>query len=370
MIVRQPGRDFNRGRVAVPTWRTGATPFAWTSIASTVPLSAVSDFSGVAWRDDTGGVKAYAAATGGHGGNLTTNDVSAIDFSAPAPAWSLLYAGGNATGWNTVGNVTSRFPADNSPAPRHVYWFAGWAGGNVNRVMLFGSQGMGSGAAQWPQLDGFDPVTRTWDAPGAYADIANSRDYISTADPTTGKLYGAWNGITIWDPTTAWSSRASYASSGTGPQPTRYGCFDQTNGDVFFINVNDNWAGGATPAFGAISVTGVLSGAYTANASAGYTDLLAATANASWFYQSLTYDIDLGGFWYYAGLPGARQKIYFIKRNVGPKTVDITLQAVTGATPPAQTGGTMNKCYYASQYKALILISPSANVHFLPTQSL
>lgn len=378
MLIRHPARDFGRGAPIVssyPAWRQGATPFQWASIAGTTGPGALADYSGVGWRDDNTGIEAGSIAPGGHGGNLTNNRCDAIQLMDDAPAWRNLAAAGNSTGWNTNGSVP--YLTDGTPAPRHEYWYTQWAGGVINRYMLFGYLGMGSGANQGSKLDGFNPATGLWDAAGTFSDLINSFDRMTTFDPATGVLYGAWNGVAKFDPRTSPPTRSSIGSSGSGPQPTRYASWDSANNDLFFVNVSDNWAGGATPAFGAISTAGVLSGAYTANASAGYTDLVAAAASVNWAYASLTYDPDLGGFWYYAGLSdafagvaNAAAKIYFIKRNVGPKTVDVTLRSVTGV--PAHSlgsgqGGVMNKLYYASRLKCLLLIIGGGNVHFLPT---
>lgn len=167
-------------------------------------------------------------------------------------------------------------------------------------------------------------------------------------------------------------TRAYAAPSGGGLQPTRYGTFDEANGDIFFINANDNWAGGLSPVAGAISLGGVTGAAYTFNASAAYSDLNSACLNAGWAYANLVYDKDTDGFWYYGGLSGATAKVYYLKRNVGSRTIDVSIPTVTGVTPPTCDGGVHSKFHYSSRLRCLILIvsSAGANVHFLPTATL
>jgi hypothetical protein len=259
-------------------------------------------------------------AAGGHGGNLTNNQVQSIRLDVDSPAWQVRKAAGDATGWPTAGTTTPYFPADGTPAPRHTYWFHHWVP-ELNRYMMFGASGMGSGAADWARLDGFDPATNTWDAAGTYANpTANS--YASIRDTLTGNIWSI-NAQKYFNPNTQTWTTVTFTGSGAGL--ARSGAFDSTRNQFFGLYSGDNWSvGNSTVVACKMSTTGVRTN-ITFNSSAAYTQFL---ADAPGFLTvALTYDPDLDVFYFYGFMcRGSGSELREEKSPVARHTTASTVQ--------------------------------------------
>lgn len=346
----------------LPTWLATAAVGQWAQIPNTSAPAALKDYSGIAWRVETGKVEALSALAGGHTGNYFSNEVRSIDLWANTPTWVQRRASSDSSAYDTTG-AGSAYYADGRPAPRHTYWDCIWVP-ERSRYMI-GGRFFGSGAVDKNVCDAFNPATNDWDAAGTYAN--NPGGLVRGGrDPNTGIWYhgSGWQ----YNPTTDfWSTWAN-----TGPTWNRgMLAWDSLRNHFFHLSTGDNFSFGNS-VLSAVKVTANgIATAISFSASSAYTDFVANGAN--FLTSAIDYDPDADCYYFYNGGAEGAQKVYKITPDSGT-TWGMSLLTVTGLTPAqslatggSPVGGVQNKVRYISPWRALVLIVPEQDIYFLRT---
>lgn len=214
-----------------PTWRQGLTLGAFSSISGTGSMSGIPVLAATidAWCGlVAAGSSWFSALNGGHA-DSSQNKVCGIDLSQNAPAWTIRHNG------STVVAANTPYYSDGLPASRHTGYNLQYVA-QRNRIMAMGSWGIysPSGNSAFPNVDGYNLLTNTWDPAGTYASSpVNDQVTGVCSDPATGDCYtsGGTNYVnTLWkwtQATNAWSSGPWAAWNSTPPAypdnpPSRY----------------------------------------------------------------------------------------------------------------------------------------------------
>lgn len=301
-----------------PAWAVGQDVGEWRAI------------SGTAWPYGDGIINAWgilvqrgtqliSPANGGHE-DSSDNGVYAIDVGDNAPTWSQL-AAPSAVGDRLSGE---NYYADNKPTSRHGYHHAFW---NLqrNRVMLVAGYGNYSTTSteSIDVVDGFNPDTGLWDAPGTWATLGYDRGQGQAMDPDTGDIWtnGGWR----WTQSTnTWALVSGQTVSGGGlRQPV---VWDSTREQWFCLQIGDNWGSGSEVNANIISRTTLQRTAITLTGTGA-----SQFATDAGIYAGMCYVEATDKFYWYAGNVAGR--VYVITPN-GTTTWDISIASTTGASLP------------------------------------
>ena len=368
-----PRTAHNRGNadgesgIPNPDWLTAAIN-EWAQISGTTPPTELGDYSGVGWRDYGATMECFAALSGGHNGNNSTNRAMALDLTANAPAWAQVKASGSFSGYD--GEV-SGYLVDGSPGPRHLYTGIIWWQ-ERGAYLMGGNAWANSGNGNWLTNDGYIRDSNTWEAAGTYASRQNALDgntFFSIRDPATGTIYltgdsSAAGGKKIT--TSALTTLASWYSTGGAATSIGGGAFDTSRNVVFQLFSGSYRVTGDTSTIALTISTGGTKTAISFNSSAAWTQW---QANVAKFLSPwLVYDAGRDCYYWYNGnagnVTGEAGTIYKITPN-GTSTWDMSLISPGGVSPVAHSTGTLNRFYYASRWNALLLVVPGQNVYYM-----
>lgn len=183
-----------------PAWRTGMAIGEWKQLSNTRldqvsgvltvpggsgPRSIVDTWNGSCV--DRTNSRCFLLACGGHT-DYAGNEVYKIDFTGDTPAWVL------ALNTTPSGSITSNanYYADGRPTSSHTYFTQVYVP-EIGRAMRFGAGSRyGSVGGDGYKVDGFNPLTNTWDAAGTYPDIdsasVNQQSWSVARNPATGNI--------------------------------------------------------------------------------------------------------------------------------------------------------------------------------------
>jgi hypothetical protein len=357
-------------RGLVPDYMASKAVGEWFELPNTLVPREQFDFCSIAVRDEGDGIVELASvAPGGHGGNLTNNQVKRLRLERDTPGpWDTLRAADNATGYNTTGGASAYLPGG-QPAPRHLYPSAQW-----NQLLgryVIGGRYWGSGAADWWKIDGFNPANGTWDPAGTYPDAPHSSSgdgQFSCRNPLNGDIYSTGSDtFSRLNPATMAVTQigAGFAANSIA----RYGnAFDTQRGRIFHLSAGDNFNAGGAIHKAVINVTTGLATAVSFTSSAAQAEMEAALAGE--VLTQPVYDAQRDKFYLYLGLSGSLAKVYEITPNSGTTGWTVAVIAGTGSAPPRITvGGVGFHTFYLPTLRAFGVAPPDANV-FLMRMSL
>ena len=364
MLVFPHVLPFGRGgpiHTSGPAWLATGGVGQWTQIAGTTAPAELGDYCGMGLRETGGYVQLFSGASGGHGGNLTNNEVLTLDLTLDSPSWVTARSGSSATGWDTTGasNLNAEYFSDGRPVPRHTYWDVNWSS-TLNRYLV-GGRFWGSGAYDSTQFDGFNPSTNDWDAAGTYGARASGAIFLGCRNPATDVLYSVQG--YIFTPGSGWST---YTQSGVILNRGGY-AYDTTRNFIYGLSSGDNFSAGSSTIVSAkLNPSTGVGTAITFNSSSAWTSF---QANASSFLCSnIVYDPDLDKYYFYnGGTTEGTQTIYVVTPN-STTTWDMSVMSVSGVTPAASSSGVMTKFRYISKYKVGVLVVSGQSVYAIRTQ--
>lgn len=354
-----------------PAWLRSAAVNEWVQISGTSAPSFLSDFAGIAVRDDEAGVQVYAALGGGHAGNNTDNSVRVLQLAADSPVWSTLRSASSTSGSDLTG-TQAYYTSDGRPMPRHVYQSAWWDPG-LGKACFGGIFWGSAGTGNFALVDQYDPSSGDWVLPTTIDSVPNvaggNRALLSVRDPATGHVYATQRSDVaamqrLTPSTDTWTE---ITLTGATPCGSGGNAWDSARGNIYQFSC-DNWFyNNSTGAPFSVQID-PSTGARTAIAlasSAGKTDMLADINQ--WLSPSTVYDPQGDCFYVYNGATGslgssATTKVYKITPN-GTSTWDIALLSVTGVTPAAHANGVINRFFYAARWRAVVLVVPSQSVY-------
>jgi hypothetical protein len=330
---------------ATPAWAASAPLNTWMAVPGSAGAggSAVDAFCGWAFREDTG--ELFIAAAGGHL-NSSDNRVVSFPLLADSPSWTTRLA---ASG--SVQNDVAYY-ADGRPSSRHTYTHTHWIP-SLNRIMLIGARFVfGPGVVEYQTVDGFNPVTNTWDAAGTYPNITPG--YYGVARDSSDRVLCMW-GRRIW--TAGTTSGSGTASSLTDVRGTWV--WDESRARMFGIA----WADGEGFGTGARAksvnmATGAISD-LTINASAAFTQFQA-DAPA---YSGLTYDRVGDRYFLYAGSTSGQAGRVYVITYASSTNIDIAIwtHGSGGVTlPQSDTGGINGKFTYVPRLAGIVAMPTKA----------
>lgn len=335
-----------------PTWWLGHSTNEWFAIAGTEGAGGapVNDYSGMTVTDD--GVIVIAAA-GGHGGSRD-NRVVSLDLLADAPAWVQRSPGSP----NAPDNVA--YNPDGKPASRHSYQSTQYVAA-VHRVMLFGCRFAGSGAYEFPTVDGFDLSTNSWDDAGTWPNVPAGGGYGTVVDADG----NAWTtGLRKWTATTqTWSSPITSAAPNWVRWPW---ASDSKRRELFGLNYGDG-QGYGDPVVTAVRlpIDGSVERQVTFAPSAALTQLLADAPT----YSGMDYDVPNDRYLFYCGQGTGAGRVYTVTPADGD-VWQVGLLDLSGATrpPEAPGSGINNRFRFVPRLKGFVLLPTATSpLYFLKT---
>ena len=364
MISRQPSHGFGRGRPVVatglPAWRQAAVVGTWLEIANTANgPSQIDAYSGVAWREDI--LELTGLACGGHQ-DSADNSVNSISLLADTPG---------STGWfqrcapSPAVAFGNHYNADGKPASRHTYNQPFWHP-ILGRYILAGSRNVydAGGNDAHGYIDGFDPLTNTWDPQGTYAEITTTpvfQGYGQVMDGVNGEIWT--HGQRVWNPT---SNAVTYPSVGGSGMATEHtAAFDKSRRKIFTLQYgNGEGSDGPSVICNDFDCATRVGSAVTISASAAYSQWLAAAPA----YAALVYD-SLNDRWlFYHGYGAEAGVVYAISATGSTRTMTILATVGTPATVPASGAGLNKRFHYSESLKGCVLMpKQTANLWFLRT---
>ncbi len=282
--------------------------------------------------------EAILAAGGGHN-NGGANNVSGFDV-VTATGWTTR----KASDWNGV-EANVAYYDSGSPAARHLYNTAQYSQAR-SRLMLHGSPVVHGGAAvSFPDSNGFNLATNTWDADGAHPDApepvicqdADGNCWASAGSPT--------NYLHKWTATTDTWTQAGYHGGGTNrplPPMANHGS------DNYLFSLAN--VAGVIRSF-KITSNGTVFTPITFNASSAYSAWLAERPEN----ETMVWDEVNGRFLIFGDKSTA---LYAITPNA-TAVWDMTTVTKTGATipAPAEAFGRMQK-HIAGRF---LIFAPGVN---------
>jgi hypothetical protein len=354
------GASVFAGRASVPTWLLGAAVNQWLQIAGTTHMGSAADPS------DTGGAtsrstkrlsysniatdlgaRVILAATGGHG-DYTGNEVTGIDLSANAPAWSLL----NARSASVQSSVA--YYSDGKPSSRHGYWGAQYSSTKAG-LMLHFTRATSPSAVSFNATNRFDLANNTWDAAGANANAAGPAICRDSSD-------NAWayvnSGTQLWKWTPAtdtWTQTGSFANPVYPPM-----AHDSSRGQFFALAWGDGQASGSGVSAYRYNGAGTTQTAITLNSIGG---ALAQFQSDAGSYASMVYDPFADAYFWWDGTSG---RLYKIVPNSGT-TWDISIVSTTGTPPPSQSYSFGRMAHIPSLKGLVFMPSGHQNLYFMRT---
>ena len=366
-------RTVKLGLSSLPAWLTGVPLNKWIEIQGTkavgsglVPGEDANDFwapsahalraySGGLLREDT--CEYFVALSGGHG-DSRENFVGSVDLTQNSPSWTLRNPS------SSVANQITEQPyyLDGKPASRHSYWSTQWIP-QVNRIMVHGTRW--AGASSFPNSNGFNPTTNTWDAAGTWASCVSSGSVglALCKETATGACWAiVGSSLYRWTPLgNTWTLTQTFPSAEYLAPPLVH---DPVRNHLFQMAWGDGQASGTAQMYARrISAVGTVRESVTFNASAAFSDYIA-TAPA---YTALEYDVANDCYCLYAQTAGATQKIYIIRPN-SSLVWDMELLTIASgsATPLSQFA--YNKFRYVPRWKGFVLLAdPFQNLLFIRT---
>lgn len=184
-----------------PAWRTGMAIGEWRQLANTrldqvtgvltVPGNTGRNSIVDTWNGtccDRTNSRAFLLACGGHT-DYAGNEVYKLDLSVDVPAWVLSL---NTTPSGSITSNTNYY-ADGRPCSSHTYFSQVYVP-EIGRAMRFGAGSRYGGVGgDGYKVDGFNPLTNTWDAAGTYPDIdsasVDQQSWSVARDPATGNVW-------------------------------------------------------------------------------------------------------------------------------------------------------------------------------------
>lgn len=286
------------------------------------------------------------AATGGHG-NSSDNRVTGIELSVNNPVWRLRNPPSPIS--DRVNNVA--YYLDGKPSSRHSYWTAQYST-TLKRLMLHGTRFVWREAASFPDSNGFNLFTNTWDpdntwSDGHYAGARDSLDQVWALEAYGSQL---WK----WSPVTDQWSRTFFTEVTGGPgYPMAH---DDVRNQLFALSWGD----------GEGSETGVRPYVFRQDGTVRETITLNPSPGLMQFeldspsYASMAYDDGNDCFWFWAGFSpdGQSPRLYKVIPNSGNHW-DIEVASVSG-TPPPQRSYSFGRMVYVRQSGVLVFM-PSGN---------
>jgi hypothetical protein len=322
------GMDAPTVPVVSPAWLASKAPLEWFPIANTAGYggAAINPWGG--WVEVPDG-ELLIPASGGHNDSYD-NRVVSIDLHADVPTWTVRVP---ASAFNDcVRNLP--YCLDGKPASRHNYAQAHWSTVR-NRVMLLGCAGAWGDGYSLTTVDGFDPVTNTWDPPGTYPDIVPG--YYGVAMDADGN---AWsfstpsNGTRKFNITTnTWSNPGTVTPTGWVRDPWVLNPSDDT---LFGLCWMDNRSQTSAPtAVNAIrfNVATNTMTQITFNASAALSRFISDATDGG----TMTYDSINNRFLWYSGKPPSAGVVFVITPNSGNVWDMSLLTFGAGSTPPGNS---------------------------------
>lgn len=356
-----------------PAWLVGVPLNKWIEIPGTkavgsglVPGENANDFfapsarairaySGGLLREDT--CEYFVALSGGHG-DSRENFVGSVDLTQDAPAWTLRNPS------SAVGdqNTTSPYYADGKPASRHSYWSTQWIP-QVNRIMTHGARFAGN--LSFPNSDGYNPATNTWDVAGTWPPCISSGSVgiALCKEVATGVCWAIVSSILYrWDPATGvWTMTQNFPSVESFAPPLVH---DPVRNHLFQLAWGDGQSSGNQTSYARrISAVGTVRENVTFNSSAAYSDYLAATPA----YAALEYDVANDCYCLYAQKTGATQKVYIIRPN-STLLWDMELLPIASGSAVPLAQFPFNRFRYVPRFKGFVhLADPVQNLLFIRT---
>lgn len=345
------GGGIYAGTSSPPAWLQGKPLNTWFAIPSTSGAGGalVDDYSGLALA----GTKWVSAAAGGHAAASYDNRVVAIDFSADAPAWSVLHAPSSS---GLVDNAA--YYSDGRPAGRHTYSSIFAISGN--RIALTGCR-YPKGQGDFAVVDVFNMTTGLWDgvvsdAPGTsgsgHPSITPFHSYPSAQD-ANGDLWavrhtdGAVVKYTV--ATDSWSTPTM--GSQASPNVRYPWALDTRRGQMFGLA----WADGEGFGSGVRAVVnnGTTQTAISFNASTALTQFQTDAPQ----YAGMDYDQANDRFLFYS--TGQTNRVFVITPNNGT-TWDMSILSASGSLP-ASTKALVKKLAYIPAFKVFVCLTAAAN---------
>lgn len=352
--------------VGLPLWAQGVGVGVLTAIPGSQGAggSGVDAFSGFTFREGTN--ELYIAASQGHT-NGSDNRVVSFPLLADSPSWvqrtSPIGAARDGSPSTSVAVDVPYYP-DGRPSARHTYGHTHWSEVK-QRIMLVGGRYVyGGPGTTTPCVDGFDPVTNTWDPAGTYPDVPMGY-YVEALD-------AAGNGWSInanakWDVNTGVFTNVNMAVHNVRSPVT----LDTTRNKLFGMCWQDGNGYPDTSTYGPltemtavqVNPTASTSVKITFNPSAAYTQLV----NEQPMYAGMCYDQTNDKFYFYTGLDSSVGHIYVITPNSGTAW-DVSLLTFSGSTPSTTAGGLNGRIEYIPTLKGIVFMpSSAAGLYFIRT---
>ena len=352
-----------------PAWLKSAPLNAWIAIPGTIhagsaaastdnPLDIYASsnrrlsYSGMGLRN----AEIILAADGGHS-DYAGNEVTSIDLAQDAPAWVLRSAASA-----TIASNVAYYP-DGKPSSRHTYWSTIWSA-KRNRLMLHYSRFVYGSGVSFPNSNGFDLDTNTWDPVGTWSD-----GYSAGCADSNGDCYAIGIGYFSLDKWTAatdtWSTVATFGDA-INVNPV---CYDSTRAHLFALAWGDgqgNTLGGVSMSLSAIRFVGATRTNITFNPSAAVTQFQSDQPA----YSAMEYDPVNDQYLFYQGAAGNTSRVYVVKPNASAVwDMSLLMPGSGSVVPDAAVGaGVFNRFKYVASLRGFVLMSAgTSNLYFLRT---
>jgi hypothetical protein len=337
--------------IGMPAWMAGAAVGQWVEIAGTAGAggSAVFAYSGFAYNEQTNEILITAA--GGHG-DSSDNRVVSLRLTADAPAWQLRMAPST----SPVKDVA--YYPDGKPTSRHLYTTSHYVP-QVNRVMLFGVRSS-FGSTDFPNIDGFNLDTNTWDPPGTWGNMMFA-DLGAVTVRATGEVWSTK--LARWSPTTkTWTQPITTRTNDFIRWPIAH---DSRRNQLFTLNWGDDFGAGTGVYATVVPCAGSTQTSIGFRPGAALDSFIADRPT----YAGMDYDPDNDRFLFYCGQLTGAGRIYVVTPNAGT-TWDMSILSLSGSKlpPPTPDAGVHNRFRYVPALKGFLLMpSATSNLFFIRT---
>lgn len=347
----QPETQPEPPKVGDPAWFAGSSLHQWIEIPSTAGAggAALGAFSGIAYNEATNEV--LVAGAGGHL-DSSDNRVVALRLTDDAPRWRLLLGGST-----TVKMDVSHYP-DGRPTSRHTYNTTHYIP-QLNRVIMFGVRGAYGNAHSFPNVDGFNLATNSWDPAGTFAN-APVGHLGAVWIRATGEVWS--NNLARWSPVTkTWTLPITKRSGDQSRWPLAH---DSSRNQIFSLQWADGMGYSTQALFASrVPVNGSEQISVKFNPSPALTSFIADKPT----YAGMDYDPHNDRFLFYCGQGVGAGRVYAVAPNAGNVWDMSILKLVPGATVPATpSSGVSNRFRYIPALRGFLMIPHGkSNLFFL-----